>query len=97
MLITGGTGTLAALTARHLAVTGRARQLLLVSRSGPAAAGAAAVAAGIAEAGAEARVTVADVTDRAAVAGLLAGLPQACPLTGVVHTAGSSTTASSVR
>jgi len=88
VLITGGTGTLAALTARHLAVTGRARHLLLVSRSGPAASGVAAVAASIAEAGADVHVVATDVTDRAAVAGLLAGLPAAHPLTGVVHTAG---------
>ncbi|GAA5087566.1 hypothetical protein GCM10023259_101450 [Thermocatellispora tengchongensis] len=88
VLITGGTGTLAALTARHLAATGRARHLLLVSRSGPAASGAAAVAAGIAEAGADVHVVAADAADRAAMAGLLAGLPAAYPLTGVVHTAG---------
>ncbi|HWN36295.1 MAG TPA: SDR family NAD(P)-dependent oxidoreductase [Pseudonocardia sp.] len=88
VLITGGTGTLASLTARHLAATGRARHLLLVSRSGPAASGVAAVAAGIAAAGADVHVVSTDVTDRAAVAGLLAGLPRAYPLTGVVHTAG---------
>ncbi|MGN9788877.1 type I polyketide synthase [Nonomuraea sp. ZG12] len=88
VLITGGTGTLAGLTARHLAATGRARHLLLVSRSGPAAPGAAAVAAGVAEAGADVHVVAADVTDRAAVAGLLAGIPRSYALTGVVHTAG---------
>ena len=88
VLITGGTGTLAALTARHLAATDRARHLLLVSRSGPAASGVGTVAAGIAEAGADVHVVATDATDRAAVAGLLAGLPRVYPLTGVVHTAG---------
>ncbi|MBC3839550.1 KR domain-containing protein [Streptacidiphilus sp. 4-A2] len=88
VLVTGGTGTLAGLTARHLLATGRARRLLLVSRSGPAAAGAAALAAGLAEAGAEVLIAAADAADREAVAGLLAAVPEACPLTGVVHTAG---------
>jgi candicidin polyketide synthase FscB len=44
VLITGGTGTLGALVAGHLADTGRARGLLLASRPGPAAPGAAALA-----------------------------------------------------
>nr|WP_236655573.1 type I polyketide synthase [Streptacidiphilus carbonis] len=88
VLITGGTGTLAGLTARHLVASGRARQLLLVSRSGPAAAGAAVLAAELAETGAEVRIAAADAADRDAMAGLLAGLPGTCPLTGVVHTAG---------
>ena len=37
ILITGGTGSLGALTARHLAANGRAWQVILASRSGPAA------------------------------------------------------------
>jgi len=44
VLITGGTGTLGALVAGHLADTGRARGLLLASRPGPAAPGAVALA-----------------------------------------------------
>ena len=54
-LVTGGTGTLGALVAGHLAVTGRARELVLASRSGPRAPGAAALAAGLAASGATAR------------------------------------------
>jgi acyl transferase domain-containing protein/thioesterase domain-containing protein/acyl carrier protein len=88
VLVTGGTGTLGALVARHLAGTGRARGLMLVSRSGPAAPGAAALAAGLAGRGARVQVSAADAADRAALAGLLAGLPADCPLTGVVHAAG---------
>jgi acyl transferase domain-containing protein len=88
VLITGGTGTLAGLTARHLVDTGRAKSLLLVSRSGPAAIGAATLAANLATAGADVRIAAADVTERTAVAGLLASLPTDRPLTGIVHAAG---------
>jgi acyl transferase domain-containing protein/NADP-dependent 3-hydroxy acid dehydrogenase YdfG/acyl carrier protein len=88
VLVTGGTGTLGGLTARHLAATGRARQVILASRSGPAAPGAARLAAQAAAAGATARVAVCDAADRDALAGLLESVPADCPLTGVVHTAG---------
>ena len=88
VLVTGGTGKLAGLTARHLAVTGRAAQLILVSRSGPGAAGASALAADLAAAGVEVSVAACDVGDRAALAGLLAALPAGTALSGVVHTAG---------
>ena len=54
--VTGGTGSLGGLTARHLAATGRARQVLLASRSGSAAPGAARLAAEIAATGAGVRV-----------------------------------------
>ena len=88
VLVTGGTGALGGLTARHLAATGRARQLLLASRTGPAAPGAAGLAAGIAAAGAAARVAACDASDKGALAALLGSVPQDCPLTGVIHTAG---------
>ena len=52
VLVTGGTGTLGGLVARHLAGAGRARRLVLASRSGPAAPGAAALAAELAARGA---------------------------------------------
>ena len=88
VLITGGTGTLAGVTARHLALTGRASQLILVSRSGPLAVGAAARAAELAVTGVDVQVSACDVGDRAALAGLLAGLPAETRLSGVIHTAG---------
>ena len=88
VLITGGTGTLGGLVAGHLARTGRARGLVLVSRSGPGAAGAAGLAAGLAAAGAGVLVVACDVAVRAGLAALVAGVPAGEPLTGVVHTAG---------
>jgi acyl carrier protein len=88
VLVTGGTGTLGALVAGHLAGTGRARGLVLASRSGPAAPGVAAVAAGLAAGGAAVQVTACDAADRAALAGLLARIPADRPLTAVIHAAG---------
>jgi acyl carrier protein len=88
VLVTGGTGTLGALAAGHLARTGRARRLVLTSRSGPAAAGVAGLAAGLAGAGTGVQVTACDTADRAQVAALLSQIPAQVPLTGVIHAAG---------
>ena len=88
MLVTGGTGTLGALTARHLAQTRRARHLLLASRSGPAAPGAAALAADLAGAGADVQVTACDTADRGRWPRSWPRFRPRRPLTGVIHTAG---------
>ncbi|MGD1090232.1 MAG: type I polyketide synthase, partial [Verrucomicrobiota bacterium] len=88
VLVTGGTGMLGALAARHLAAAGRARVLLLASRSGPAAPGVPVLAAALAGAGAGVRVAVCDTGDRAALGGLLGRVPARVPLTGVIHAAG---------
>ncbi|AGP55846.1 hypothetical protein M271_21610 [Streptomyces rapamycinicus NRRL 5491] len=88
VLITGATGTLGALTARHLVTEHGVRRLLLVSRRGPAAEGAAELAAELTSSGAQVTVEACDVADRAALAGLLARIPEEAPLTGVVHAAG---------
>ncbi|CNG80145.1 type I modular polyketide synthase [Mycobacterium tuberculosis] len=91
VLITGGTGGLGALVARHLVCERGVRSLVLVSRSGLAAGGAADLAMELAQQGARVRVLAADVADRAALAAVVAAAATADParpLRGVVHAAG---------
>ncbi|MYU31520.1 SDR family NAD(P)-dependent oxidoreductase, partial [Streptomyces sp. SID8358] len=88
VLITGGTGTLGRLFARHLVTKHGVRNLLLVSRRGPGTPGAADLVNELSGLGAEATVAACDVADRTAVAALLAKIPPDHPLTGVVHAAG---------
>ncbi|PYC66962.1 beta-ketoacyl synthase [Micromonospora arborensis] len=88
VLITGGTGGLGALVARHLVTAHGVRHLLLASRSGPAAPGAAALHADLTGLGADVTIAACDVADRAEVAGLLATIPADRPLSAVVHAAG---------
>ncbi|MBQ1160738.1 SDR family NAD(P)-dependent oxidoreductase [Streptomyces sp. A73] len=87
VLVTGGTGALARVVARHLAERHGMRRLLLASRSGDRAPGAEALAAELAELGAEARIVACDTSDRAELAALFASVPAEHPLTAVVHTA----------
>ncbi|MEU4213657.1 type I polyketide synthase, partial [Streptomyces sp. NPDC026206] len=86
VLVTGGTGGLGALFARHLAERHGAKRLLLVSRRGAAAEGVDKLVAELEALGAQARVAACDVSDRAALADLLGSLEH--PLTAVVHSAG---------
>ncbi|MFE1775921.1 type I polyketide synthase [Streptomyces sp. NPDC059008] len=87
-LVTGGTGALGAHAARWLAERG-AEHLVLVSRSGPQAAGVAALEEQLTALGARVTVLACDVGDRDALARLLAGLEaDGSPVRTVVHTAG---------
>jgi acyl transferase domain-containing protein/NADPH:quinone reductase-like Zn-dependent oxidoreductase/nucleoside-diphosphate-sugar epimerase/acyl carrier protein len=88
VLITGGTGVLGTLLARHLVTRHGARHLLLVSRTGQAADGAATVASELAELGASVRIESCDAADRDSLQQLLAGIPVEHPLTAVIHAAG---------
>ncbi|SFD81849.1 type I polyketide synthase, partial [Streptomyces aidingensis] len=88
VLVTGGTGGLGALLARHLVTAHGVRRLLLTSRRGPDAPGARELDAELTALGAEVTIAAADAADRDAMARLLAGLPGRHPLTAVVHTAG---------
>ena len=89
VLITGGTGTLGALTARHMVTDRGAGHVMLASRSGPGAPGAAATAADLAARGAAVEVTACDAADYRALAALLDRIPAASPLTDVLHMAGT--------
>ncbi|MFJ7772885.1 SDR family NAD(P)-dependent oxidoreductase, partial [Streptomyces sp. NPDC097107] len=88
VLITGGTGGVGREIARHLVTRHGVRHLLLAGRRGEAADGATELVAELTALGARVRVAACDVADRAAVAGLLAGIDPAHPLTGLVHAAG---------
>nr|WP_280275847.1 type I polyketide synthase [Nocardia wallacei] len=88
VLITGGTGGLGATVARHVVSASGVRNLLLLSRSGPSADGAAELAAELTAAGATVRIESCDVADRESLRKALATLPADAPLSGVVHTAG---------
>ncbi|HEX8075916.1 MAG TPA: SDR family NAD(P)-dependent oxidoreductase, partial [Thermoleophilaceae bacterium] len=88
VLITGGTGGLGALMARHLVEEHGVRHLLLLSRRGSEAPGVAELTAELAELGAEPRVEACDASDRDALEAVIAAIPPEHPLTGVVHSAG---------
>ncbi|MGW0786369.1 thioester reductase domain-containing protein, partial [Streptomyces sp. NPDC002913] len=88
VLITGGTGSLGALFARHLVTAHGVRHLLLASRSGPAAPGARELSAELTALGARVTLAACDTADHTALAALLGTIPADVPLTGVVHAAG---------
>lgn len=88
VLITGATGFLGGLVARHLVTEHGVRHLLLVSRRGEDAPGARELSAELAASGASPVFAACDVADREALADLLRTVETEHPLTAVVHTAG---------
>ncbi|MEV0331090.1 SDR family NAD(P)-dependent oxidoreductase, partial [Micromonospora echinospora] len=88
-LITGASGTLAGVVARHLVASGQSSRLLLASRSLPAeGSDYAALVAELTASGASVTTVAVDVADPEQVAALVAGVDAAHPLTAVVHCAG---------
>ncbi|MEU5599995.1 type I polyketide synthase, partial [Streptomyces sp. NPDC020298] len=84
VLLTGATGTLGGLFARHLVTEHGVRRLLLTSRRGEQAPGMAELTAELTALGAEVTVAACDAADREALAALIADVD----LSGVVHVAG---------
>ncbi|WP_344318250.1 beta-ketoacyl reductase, partial [Streptomyces javensis] len=87
VLVTGASGALAGVVARHLVAEHGVEHLLLASRRGPDAPGTVELVAELEAAGASVTVAACDVGDRDAVRELLAAVPAQLPLRGVVHTA----------
>ncbi|HWI95088.1 MAG TPA: SDR family NAD(P)-dependent oxidoreductase, partial [Solirubrobacterales bacterium] len=88
VLITGGTGGLGARIAEHLITDHGAAHLLLVSRRGEDADGAAELRARLERLGAEVTVAACDASDRGQLEALLDSIPLEHPLGAVVHSAG---------
>ncbi|WP_051754080.1 type I polyketide synthase [Streptomyces achromogenes] len=84
VLLTGATGALGRIVARHLVTERGVRSLLLVSRSG----GAGDLVEELTALGAEVTSVACDAADRAALAAVLDAVPAGRPLTAVIHAAG---------
>ncbi|HZE28571.1 MAG TPA: type I polyketide synthase, partial [Gaiellaceae bacterium] len=89
VLVTGGTGGLGSIVARHLVEGHGARHLLLASRGGGEAEGAEELRAELAELGAEVEIAACDVAEPDQVESLLGSIPKDHPLGAVIHTAGT--------
>ncbi|MGC5364449.1 type I polyketide synthase [Streptomyces sp. DT24] len=88
VLITGGTGALGGLLARHLVERHGVRDLALMSRRGPAAPGAAGLARELTALGARVTLLACDAADRGALTEALARVRAGGTLGAVVHAAG---------
>ncbi|MEU4626382.1 SDR family NAD(P)-dependent oxidoreductase [Actinoplanes sp. NPDC023801] len=88
VLVTGGTGALGGLIAGHLVRAYGVRRLVLTSRTGMNAPGAADLAASLEELGAHVTIAAGDAGDRDDLRRIIAAVPDTAPLTGVIHCAG---------
>ncbi|MET9388394.1 type I polyketide synthase [Streptomyces sp. NPDC002928] len=88
VLLTGGTGTLGGMVARHLVHERGVKNLLLAGRRGAEAPGASELARELTELGAHVTVVACDAADQQQLAALLADIPDEHPLTAVIHLAG---------
>ncbi|MEU0927086.1 type I polyketide synthase [Streptomyces solisilvae] len=88
VLVTGGMGVLGGLVARHLVTRHGVGKLVLLSRRGAEADGAAELRAELEAAGAEVMIAACDASDREALAAVLSGLPGEFALSAVVHATG---------
>ncbi|WP_338895246.1 type I polyketide synthase [Streptomyces sp. TG1A-60] len=88
VLVTGGTGALGGLVARHLVTEHGVRRLVLLSRGGPRSAGARELADSLGALGADVAVEACDAADRDALSAALDRIPATHPLTAVIHAAG---------
>jgi acyl transferase domain-containing protein/acyl carrier protein len=89
VLITGGTGALGALLARHLVVNYGVRQLVLTSRRGVRSPAEERLQAELSELGAQITIVACDVSDREQLLQLLSSISPEHPLSAVVHAAGA--------
>ncbi|MFF7638695.1 beta-ketoacyl reductase, partial [Kitasatospora sp. NPDC008050] len=88
-LITGATGMLGSLIARHLVHHHGIRHLILTSRRGPNAPGATQLTTELTNAGAHITLTACDTTNPQEIQHLLTHIHPDHPLTTVIHTAGT--------
>ncbi|NEA98880.1 SDR family NAD(P)-dependent oxidoreductase [Streptomyces sp. SID13726] len=88
VLVTGGTGALGSLIARHLVTEHGVRRLVLLSRGGAQAPGARELTDALGMLGADVVVEACDAADRDALSAVLDRIPAAHPLTAVIHAAG---------
>jgi NAD(P)-dependent dehydrogenase (short-subunit alcohol dehydrogenase family)/acyl carrier protein len=89
ILVTGGTGALGTHLSRLLAGSG-ADHLLLISRRGRDAAGAADLQRELEERGCRVTIAACDITDHGALSRVLGSIPAEFPLRAVFHAAGAS-------
>jgi NADPH:quinone reductase-like Zn-dependent oxidoreductase/NADP-dependent 3-hydroxy acid dehydrogenase YdfG/acyl carrier protein len=88
VLITGGTGVLGGLVARHMVTVHGLHSVVLASRRGLEAPGVLRLREQLHELGARVKVVACDTADRDQLRALLQQVPADAPITAVIHTAG---------